>query len=296
LLRKRRVVGFDLLTDDPMRFAQFGVIVMRIRPGLVPGFVLLRRFAWLLLRKLFLLAQPFLKFISFPERLCGQPIDFLLVEQAASGHVFGQITDRNGLDLRVPFTLQLDKVVEPVAVFVADSLFLPMSFLSLNPLLDFPLALSFPEPLILLCSRRNSRSHRIMEPIVFSHDDFPCLVDLESPWIGGHMDEKELRTKLAAIDRVQGRSIISLANVIDRLDAITQRQKKTEKDVCARLLALEFNQDRLIERLEEIALRLQKLDLAYYEAFPDRADADLRFQNQLDALVFPPKQDAAKKG
>ena len=68
-----------------------------------------------------------------------------------------------------------------------------------------------------------------------------------------------------------------------------------EKELYARLLALEFNQDRLIQRLEAMELKIQKLELVYYQAFPDRADDDLRFQNQIDSLILFSKHDTPKK-
>jgi hypothetical protein len=68
-----------------------------------------------------------------------------------------------------------------------------------------------------------------------------------------------------------------------------------EKELCGRLLALEFNLDRLNDRLDEMALKTQKLELAYYQAFPDRADADREFEHQLESLILFSKPGAPKK-
>jgi hypothetical protein len=68
-----------------------------------------------------------------------------------------------------------------------------------------------------------------------------------------------------------------------------------EKELSARLLALELNQDFLIERLEAMELKAQKLELAYYQAFPDRADGDLQFENQLQSLVLLSKRQDEKR-
>ena len=62
----------------------------------------------------------------------------------------------------------------------------------------------------------------------------------------------------------------------------------------ARLLTLEFNQDRLVEQLEAMTAKVQKLELAYYQAFPDRVDSDLHFDHQLQRLVLLSKNEAKK--
>jgi hypothetical protein len=69
----------------------------------------------------------------------------------------------------------------------------------------------------------------------------------------------------------------------------------TELENELRLLALELHRDSLEERLEAMTQKLQKLELAYYQAFPDRADGDLQFDNQLQSLILSSKPDASKR-
>jgi hypothetical protein len=70
------------------------------------------------------------------------------------------------------------------------------------------------------------------------------------------------------------------------------KQPDLEYQTQLRLMALELSVDYLNRRIEEIALKTQKLEIAYYQAFPDRAAEDLRFENQLHALISPLKPGA----
>jgi predicted ATP-grasp superfamily ATP-dependent carboligase len=58
-------------------------------------------------------------------------------------------------------------------------------------------------------------------------------------------------------------------------------------ETSSRLMLMKISIDKLFAQVDEIASRLQKLELAYYQAFPDRADQDVRFENQLYELNSP---------
>lgn len=62
------------------------------------------------------------------------------------------------------------------------------------------------------------------------------------------------------------------------------RLSKSEEDMMWRLGAAEINIANLFRRLETMTRTLQKLDEAYYQAFPDRIDKDVRFEDQIEAL------------
>jgi len=68
------------------------------------------------------------------------------------------------------------------------------------------------------------------------------------------------------------------------------RPSKFEENMMWRVGAAEINITNLFSHIETMTKTLQKLDAAYYEAFPDRLDRDLRFGDQLAAL----KKAAAK--
>jgi hypothetical protein len=57
-----------------------------------------------------------------------------------------------------------------------------------------------------------------------------------------------------------------------------------ETETLDRLMMIELNIGNLFRQLEEVALKTQKLEMAYYEAFHDRAGKDLRFENQILSL------------
>jgi hypothetical protein len=70
-----------------------------------------------------------------------------------------------------------------------------------------------------------------------------------------------------------------------------------ESEVRDRLMLIELNVRNLFSQMEEIALKAQKLELAYYAAFPDRMNKDLRFENQVLSLKLnlPPENDTTAK-
>jgi hypothetical protein len=75
------------------------------------------------------------------------------------------------------------------------------------------------------------------------------------------------------------------------MDDKSQRELETE----LRLLALELHRDSVDAQLEAMTQKLQKLELAYYQAFPDRADGDAQFDNQLQSVILSSKPDASKR-
>jgi hypothetical protein len=78
-----------------------------------------------------------------------------------------------------------------------------------------------------------------------------------------------------------------------------EKPKETEFEYQTqlRLMCLELGVDSLSRQLKEMALKTEKLEMAYYAAFPDRADKDLRFENQILSLKLnlPPGEDTPKK-
>jgi hypothetical protein len=62
------------------------------------------------------------------------------------------------------------------------------------------------------------------------------------------------------------------------------RRSEFEEEIAGRMLATEINITNLFYRIDLMTKTLQKLDTAYYQAFPDRLDKDLRLEDQLRAL------------
>jgi hypothetical protein len=74
-----------------------------------------------------------------------------------------------------------------------------------------------------------------------------------------------------------------------------QRALTSEEEVFLKLFAAELNISNLFQQMEIVSRTVQKLDAAYYEAFPDRLDKDERFDDQLQALKAPPNSGTPRK-
>jgi hypothetical protein len=75
------------------------------------------------------------------------------------------------------------------------------------------------------------------------------------------------------------------------------KQIDFESETRDRLMMIELSIGNLFRQMEEIASKTQKLEIAYYAAFPDRADKDLKFENQILSLKLnlPPEDDTTSK-
>ena len=80
---------------------------------------------------------------------------------------------------------------------------------------------------------------------------------------------------------------------------MNENAKETDfqTEVRDRLMLIEINVRNLSDQMEELALKAQKLEIAYYAEFPDRVNKDLRFENQVLSLKLnlPPEDDTTPK-
>jgi len=76
---------------------------------------------------------------------------------------------------------------------------------------------------------------------------------------------------------------------------IAAKFKDFEKYVLTRLVAFELQITGLIEAVNVMQRKMQKLDEVYYHIFPDRFDKDFEFERQLLALKGAPDPDAGNE-
>lgn len=68
-----------------------------------------------------------------------------------------------------------------------------------------------------------------------------------------------------------------------------------EKDMLVHFVNYNFQISTLIDHVNEILRRMQKLDEVYYHVFPERFEKDMKFENQLDKLNQPRDPGTTKK-
>ena len=72
---------------------------------------------------------------------------------------------------------------------------------------------------------------------------------------------------------------------------LTVKFKEFEKDTLAHFVAYDLQIAALVQAIDDIRLKIQKLDEVYYHVFPDRLRKDVQFEQQLRALNSPPDTD-----
>lgn len=82
----------------------------------------------------------------------------------------------------------------------------------------------------------------------------------------------------------------------ERSDMDTKRPvskySENEQELWNQVLADTINIKTLFSRMDEMQRKIQKLEEAYYQQFPDRLDKDLEFEKQFQALNFPTQPGA----
>ena len=70
------------------------------------------------------------------------------------------------------------------------------------------------------------------------------------------------------------------------------KYSENEQELWNQVLADTINIKTLFSRMDEMQRKIQKLEEAYYQQFPDRLDKDLEFEKQFQALNFPTQPGA----
>lgn len=63
----------------------------------------------------------------------------------------------------------------------------------------------------------------------------------------------------------------------------------------AEIMALQLSVTMMSHELEIIKRQMARWDEVYYHVFPERFSQDMKFEQQLHELKYPPKPDADKK-
>lgn len=75
----------------------------------------------------------------------------------------------------------------------------------------------------------------------------------------------------------------------------SKRYLEFEQDTTLTFLGMGLKLTHIFQQMEALALKVQKLEAAYYHAFPDRMDKDAQFEEQLRALNSPSEPETPTK-